>query len=54
MIDKGVDTIIEIGPGKGVGKFVNKIDKSIKVISIDSVDDYKEAVSYLKGENDEQ
>ena len=49
MISKGVDTFIEIGPGKSVSKFVKKIDKDVKMMSIDSVADYKEVVSALKG-----
>ena len=49
MISKGVDTFVEIGPGKSVSKFIKKIDKEVKVMSIDAVADYKEVVSALKG-----
>jgi [acyl-carrier-protein] S-malonyltransferase len=39
MLADGVETFIEIGPGKVLSGFVRKIDKSIPVVSIDTVDD---------------
>jgi [acyl-carrier-protein] S-malonyltransferase len=39
MITSGVDTFIEIGPGKTLSAFVKKIDKSIKVINVDKIED---------------
>ena len=39
MIADGVDTFIEIGPGRSLSGFMKKIDKSIKVINIDKVAD---------------
>ncbi len=42
MIDKGVDTFIEIGPGKVLGKLVSQINKNVKVVSIDTVKDLEE------------
>ncbi|QHQ59520.1 ACP S-malonyltransferase [Anaerocolumna sedimenticola] len=39
MITAGVDTFIEIGPGKTLSAFVKKIDKSCKVINIEKVED---------------
>ncbi len=38
MIAAGVDTFIEIGPGKTLSAFVKKIDKSCKVINIEKID----------------
>lgn len=39
MIAAGVNTFIEIGPGKTLSAFVKKIDKSCKVINIEKVED---------------
>lgn len=39
MIADGVDTFIEIGPGKTLCGFMRKIDKSVKAINIDKVED---------------
>lgn len=49
LIQKGVDTIIEIGPGKTLSGFVRKIDKTITTYAIDTMADYKkvlEAISH--------
>ncbi|NME36785.1 ACP S-malonyltransferase [Fusobacterium perfoetens] len=37
--ENGVDTIYEIGPGKVLSGLIKKIDKEIKVININSIDD---------------
>lgn len=34
MIDDGVDTFVEIGPGKTLSSFVKKVDRSKKIINI--------------------
>ena len=39
MIKSGVDTFIEIGPGKTLTKFINKIDPNCKAINIDKIRD---------------
>jgi [acyl-carrier-protein] S-malonyltransferase len=39
MIASGVDTFIEIGPGKTLSGFIKKIDRSCKVINIEKVED---------------
>lgn len=41
MIDDGVDTFVEIGPGKSLSGFVKRINKEVKVINIDKIDDLK-------------
>lgn len=45
MISEGVDTFIEIGPGKTLSSFVKKIDKSKNVINIDTVADLEKLKS---------
>ncbi len=42
MINKGVDQFIEIGPGKVLTGLVKRIDKSIKINTINSVSDIQE------------
>ena len=42
MIDDGVDTFIEVGPGKSLAGFIKKIDKTKKVINIQNLDDIRE------------
>lgn len=44
MLEDGVDTFIEIGPGKTLAGFLKKIEKDVKVINIDSL----ESVEALK------
>ena len=39
MIQNGVETFIEIGPGKTLTAFVKKINKDVKVINIETVKD---------------
>lgn len=39
MIEQGVTTFIEMGPGKTLAGFAKRIDKEVKVISIQTVED---------------
>jgi [acyl-carrier-protein] S-malonyltransferase len=48
MAEKGVDTIVEIGPGNTISKFVKKTAPDIKVYSIDSVKDFEAVLAALK------
>ncbi len=47
MISQGVDTFIEVGPGKVLSGFVKKTDKSVKIYSVDTVEDYKKMLEGL-------
>ncbi|MFR4947362.1 ACP S-malonyltransferase [Thomasclavelia spiroformis] len=50
MISKGVDTIIEIGPGKVLSGFIRKIDKSIKTYQVEDQASLEKTLMGLKGE----
>lgn len=41
MIENGVDTFVEIGPGRTIGGFIRKIDKTVRHINISTVEDLK-------------
>lgn len=39
MIENGVDTFIEIGPGKTLAGFMRKIDRSVRMINVETIED---------------
>lgn len=45
MIADGVDTFVEIGPGKTLSGFMRKINKEMKVINIEKVEDLEKLES---------
>lgn len=48
LIREGVDTFIEIGPGKTISGFLKKIDRNAVVYSIQTVEDLEKTVELLK------
>ena len=53
MIESGVDTFVEIGPGKSLTKFINKINPDCKAINIEKVEDLEKLQDLNKtGGND--
>lgn len=46
MIADGVDTFVEIGPGKTLSGFMRKINKEMKVINVEKVEDLEKLNSY--------
>ena len=50
MLENGVDTIIEIGPGKVLSGFIRKIDKKIKTYQVEDQESLNKTISGLKGE----
>ena len=49
MIAQGVDTFVEIGPGKTLAGFMRKIDKNVKVYNIQTVADIDVVISKING-----
>lgn len=47
LINKGVDTFIEVGPGKTLSGFVKKIDKEVNVYNVEDIKSLKETVCNL-------
>lgn len=50
MIQDGVDTFVEIGPGRTLSSFVKKINKEVKALNIDKYEDLKKVRTELSGE----
>lgn len=48
MIDSGVDTFIEVGPGKALRGFVKKIDKSASLLNVEDMDSLKNTIDKIK------
>lgn len=48
MIENGVDTFVEIGPGKTLAGFMKKIDKSVAMYNIQTLSDIDNVVEALK------
>lgn len=48
MIAEGVDTFVEIGPGKTISGFVKKISKEVKVVNVEHYDDLEKCVEELR------
>lgn len=51
MLGEGIDTFIEIGPGKTLSGFVKRTptEREIRILNISNINNLKEAVSYIKG-----
>ncbi len=48
MKEQGIDTLIEIGPGKALSKFVKRIDGDMTCYSIDTVSDLQKVLEECK------
>lgn len=49
MIQMGVDTFVEIGPGKTLAGFIRKIDKSVQVYNVETPEDAQKVIKELIG-----
>ena len=49
MVDSGVDTFVEVGPGKVLSSFVKKIDKTLKVTNVENTQSLYSTLEKLGG-----
>ncbi|OOP71945.1 ACP S-malonyltransferase [Clostridium beijerinckii] len=50
MINSGVDTFIEVGPGKALRGFVKKINKSASLLNVEDMDSLKNTIDKIKSD----
>ncbi|MCD8195860.1 MAG: ACP S-malonyltransferase [Lachnospiraceae bacterium] len=50
MIADGVDTFVEMGPGKTLSGFMRKINRSVTMYNIETMADFEKVTALLKGE----
>ena len=48
MLKNGVDTFVEIGPGKVLSGFVRKISREVRVLNVEDVDSLNKTLCELK------
>ncbi len=52
MAEQGIDTVVEIGPGKALSGFIRKTVKGIKTYTIEDVDSFRQTVAALHSQED--
>lgn len=50
MLDRGINTFIEIGPGKALRGFVKKIDRNAKVLNVEDLASLEATIKSIKEE----
>lgn len=48
MIDYGVDTIVEIGPGKTLSTLIKKIDRKVKILNVEDINSLQNVIEQFK------
>ena len=45
LLELDVDTFVEIGPGRSLSGFMRKINRDVKVVNIDKLEDFEKYVN---------
>lgn len=53
LIDQGVDTFIEIGPGKALSGFIKRINRKVNIYNVSNYEGYKSTIEKLSVEQNE-
>ncbi len=48
MIADGVDTFIEIGPGKVLSGLIKKTDRSVTIMNVENMETLETVIEFLK------
>ena len=48
MIQDGIDTFIEIGPGKTLAGFIKKINRTVTILNIEKLEDVEKVLEALQ------
>jgi [acyl-carrier-protein] S-malonyltransferase len=48
MISQGVDTFIEVGPGKSLSAFVKKIDKNVSIYNVEDLESLNNTIENIR------
>ncbi len=51
LIEQGIDTFVEIGPGKVLSGFVKKIDREVTLYQIETATELQEFINLMEGQN---
>ena len=50
MISLGVDTFVEVGPGKTLSKFIKKINKEVTIYNVENIKSFEKTLEYFNQE----
>lgn len=49
MVNDGVDTFVEVGPGKVLSGFVKRIAKDVNILNVEDIESLEKTLTFLKG-----
>ena len=48
MLDAGIDTFVEVGPGRVLSGFTKKIDRSKTALNVENIESLEKTLAYFK------